>query len=114
MKANNVELGLLASEERLYLPEALKQAGVQTSIWSAYRWVIKGVRGVRLEAYREGGRWRTSKEAVLRFLEASTRQARKERSVGRTNQDANPSHRRRTTAAALEAIYRQSGTSDEE
>ena len=32
------------------------------------RWIRRGVRGLRLEAVRLGGRWLTSEEAVERFL----------------------------------------------
>jgi hypothetical protein len=33
------------------------------------RWLIHGVRGVRLEGLRRGGRWFTSAQAVRRFFD---------------------------------------------
>jgi hypothetical protein len=33
------------------------------------RWLIHGVRGVRLEGLRRGGRWFTSREALERFFD---------------------------------------------
>jgi len=107
MSAKQEHAGLLATEERLDLAEALKRAGVQSSIWSAYRWVIKGVRGVRLEAYREGGRWRTSQEAVLRFLADSTEAALQGRANPRRS-SRNPVERQ-VTKSALDAIYPKTG-----
>lgn len=38
---------------------------------SVKRWRVKGLRGVKLETRREGGRVFTSVEAVSRFLEAT-------------------------------------------
>ena len=38
------------------------------------RWILHGVRGVRLEAVRIGGRWITSHEALDRFTAALTAQ----------------------------------------
>jgi len=107
MTARTSNTGLLESEERLDLSEALKKAGVQASIWSAYRWVIKGVRGVRLEAYREGGRWRTSREAVLRFLADSTEAALQGRANARRS-SRNPVEKQ-VTKSALDAMYPKTG-----
>jgi hypothetical protein len=36
------------------------------------RWILHGVQGVRLEAYRIGGRWVTTREALERFSAALT------------------------------------------
>jgi hypothetical protein len=35
-----------------------------------HAWIKRGVRGVRLEAVRVGGQWRTSAEALQRFYDA--------------------------------------------
>lgn len=43
------------------------QAGRRVHLSTALRWVTRGVRGVRLEAVRLGGRWVTSLEALDRF-----------------------------------------------
>jgi hypothetical protein len=37
-----------------------------------FRWITKGIRGVKLEALRLGGRWVTSREALQRFAERLT------------------------------------------
>ena len=36
------------------------------------RWITHGVRGVKLEGVKVGGSWKTSREAVARFLAATT------------------------------------------
>jgi hypothetical protein len=36
------------------------------------RWILRGMRGVHLEALRLGGRWVTTQEALARFSEALT------------------------------------------
>lgn len=36
---------------------------------TVYRWALRGVRGVRLQAQRVGGRWATKDEWVQAFLE---------------------------------------------
>jgi hypothetical protein len=48
------------------------------------RWIHKGVRGVRLEAVRLGGRWMTSYEAVERFMAALTNTVESPAPVGRS------------------------------
>jgi hypothetical protein len=40
------------------------------SIAAVIRWIVCGKRGVKLEAVRIGGKWRTSAAAVQRFVEA--------------------------------------------
>ena len=48
-----------------HLPTGHK--GRRTHPSTCLRWVLRGVRGVRLEAVRLGGRWVTSLEALSRF-----------------------------------------------
>ena len=43
-----------------------------THVSTVYRWISKGVRGVKLEAIRIGGRLYTSDEALQRFAERLT------------------------------------------
>jgi len=43
----------------------------EVSLPTLWRWMLKGTRGVVLESIRIGGRRYTSKEACLRFVEAS-------------------------------------------
>lgn len=67
----------VSSETLRTLPEAAKRlprrrAGRPTNTATLYRWIAKGVRGVRLEAIRLGGGLVTSDEALQRFAERLT------------------------------------------
>lgn len=67
----------LASEHIRTLAEAARKrpAGRNnrpTHVSTVYRWISKGVRGVKLEAIRIGGRLYTSDEALQRFAERLT------------------------------------------
>ncbi len=62
----------LNTETVLALPQAAKRIpcnrdGKQTHVSTLMRWIQKGVKGVRLEATKPGGRWLTSVEALQRF-----------------------------------------------
>jgi hypothetical protein len=46
--------------------------GKPTHVATIHRWINQGVRGVRLDAIRLGGRWLTSREALQRFAQALT------------------------------------------
>jgi DNA-binding transcriptional regulator YiaG len=70
----------LAAESLLTLEQAGEMLMVSKA--SLYRWITQGTKGVRLEAVRAGGRWRTSVEALQRFSDALT-----------PNQDSSPSSR---------------------
>ena len=48
--------------------EALRDAGVRVSAWTAMRWCRTGVRGHRLESLKVGGKWMSTEQAVRRFL----------------------------------------------
>lgn len=52
----------------------LEQAGERLLVSKAtlYRWITVGMKGVKLEAARVGGRWRTSEEALQRFSDCLT------------------------------------------
>jgi hypothetical protein len=59
----------LAQAARIIPPTRLdKPVHVSTVV----RWILHGVRGVRLEAVRIGGRWITSQESLERFSAALT------------------------------------------
>jgi hypothetical protein len=76
----------LSTESILSLREAAKllgpaRQGRPVSFQCLLRWVLDGTRSpsgetVKLEAVRLGSRWVTSKEALQRFAEALTPQAR--------------------------------------
>lgn len=52
----------------------LEQAGERLLVSKAtlYRWITVGTKGIKLEAARVGGRWRTSEEALQRFSDCLT------------------------------------------
>ena len=54
--------------------ELPKRYGKRTGMSSVYRWISKGIAGVRLETVMRGGRRFTSEEAVQRFFTEVTRQ----------------------------------------
>lgn len=57
------------TEEILTLNQAARQIpGGAVSLCTMYRWRLKGVHGVKLECLRVGQEWRTSREAILRFI----------------------------------------------
>lgn len=68
--------------ERIERPPVLfKRLGIRVSNYTGIRWILYGADGVRLEAIKVGGQWRTSEEAVRRFLRAraDAQTARRER-----------------------------------
>ena len=65
-------------EETLTLAEAAKalprlRRGRKIHVSTLYRWISRGLRGVRLEAVKLGGTLVTSKEALQRFAERLSR-----------------------------------------
>jgi hypothetical protein len=79
----------LAQAARIVPPTRLdKPVHVSTIV----RWILHGVRGVRLEAVRIGGRWITSHEALERFTAALT--------ANHTSSSPQPSNPPRPTSAA--------------
>jgi hypothetical protein len=65
---------VLLDESRMNATEAAKLCG--KNVATVIRWITRGVRRggriKRLEAYRNGGQWVTSREALARFMEAVT------------------------------------------
>ena len=67
----------LHTEHLLSLPAAVKalprtRTGKATHIATVYRWISRGIRGVRLESIRVGGALYTSREAIQRFADRLT------------------------------------------
>jgi hypothetical protein len=67
----------ISTEKTLSLAQAAKilppgRNGRSTHVATLSRWIVRGVRGVRLDAARIGGRWITSEEAIDRFSSALT------------------------------------------
>jgi hypothetical protein len=66
----NEETPLSLKEAARILPPTRQDKRVHVSTLT--RWILHGVQGVRLEAYRIGGRWVTTREALERFSAALT------------------------------------------
>lgn len=62
----------LLEEERLAVTAAARQI-FRVSPETAWRWALRGVRGVKLESFVVGGRRFTSREACQRFLASLNR-----------------------------------------
>ncbi|MBW3598552.1 MAG: DUF1580 domain-containing protein [Planctomycetes bacterium] len=63
------------SEELLSIKEAVGHFPTSPNVTTVWRWALYGVRGVKLESALIGGQRRTSKEAIERFIEATTARA---------------------------------------
>ncbi|MGD0896640.1 MAG: DUF1580 domain-containing protein [Thermoguttaceae bacterium] len=73
------------SAERLFsLADTAKTLPGRPAISTLHRWRLRGVRGVRLETCLIGGRRFTSREALERFISATTAAANGERPPTRT------------------------------
>jgi len=91
----------LKSETPLALAQAAKlipptRLDRPVHVSTLVRWIVHGVRGVKLEAARVGGRWVTSREALERFSAALTAQHLPLSGPGRasTKEISNEHHRR--------------------
>jgi hypothetical protein len=60
----------LLGEQRLSLAQLAKREQINVS--TAWRWCLRGVKGVRLECFSVGGRKFTTDESFRRFVEATT------------------------------------------
>ena len=74
----------ISSERLLSLTEAAKSLPGRPHLSSIFRWLTRGVRGVRLESTLVGGRRYTSQEALARFCAAITAAAAGEPAPVRT------------------------------
>lgn len=74
-----------------------KRTGTRVSIPTVYRWMFKGVNGVRLHSTRVGGRgWRARPEDLERLLEACN-----------TRRPAPPSAPEQQVSARLQPAFRR-------
>ena len=60
----------LLDETRISMSELAQQR--QLNVCTIWRWANRGVRGVRLETFAEGGRRYTTVESFKRFVSATT------------------------------------------
>ena len=61
----------LIDEGLVLVVEAASDANIRITSKTALRWCLSGVRGVRLESVKVGGRRMTSRPAFARFVAAS-------------------------------------------
>lgn len=61
------------TEQLISFAEATKLIPDHPHVSQVYRWAMRGLRGVKLEWVRYGGRRYTSREALQRFSAAQTR-----------------------------------------
>lgn len=73
----------LQSEELLSVFEVTRRLPNRPHIATVHRWITRGLRGVKLEATRIGGRVFTSVEALQRFADALTSSGRDRESRAR-------------------------------
>ena len=63
--------GRLIDEGLVSVVKAARDAGISISSKTALRWCLAGVRGIRLESVKVGGRRMTSRAALRRFVAAT-------------------------------------------
>lgn len=86
--------GLTASEIVEWIE---KKTGTRVSIPTVYRWMLKGVHGIRLHSTRVGGKgWRAQPEDLERLLEACN-----------TRRSAPPSVLERQESQRLQPAFRR-------
>lgn len=93
----------LSAETPIPLREAGQQAPGSPHQSTLNRWWRRGVRGVRLETFLVGGKRFTTRDAMLRFFEATTA-ASLSGEVGKTKPASSPCHRAERAASQLEEI----------
>jgi len=75
----------ILNENKLTLTKLAQRERVNTS--TAWRWAQRGVKGIKLETFKIGGRRYTTNEAFIRFVEGTTAAANGEQPAqqARTN-----------------------------
>lgn len=86
-----------------HLPKRPNGKRIHTS--ACYRWISRGVRGVRLDSIKIGGSTYTSMEALQRFGDRLATG----RSIGPEDEPATPRMRQRQIERAANAVGRQLG-----
>lgn len=74
-----------------------------------WRWILRGVRGVRLESFVRGGRRFTTCEAIERFIQATTAVSNSRIPRASTAAPASLSKARRQQLAAADAYCKAHG-----
>ncbi|QDU56163.1 DUF1580 domain-containing protein [Aeoliella mucimassa] len=83
----------LLQEQKITFTKLAQERGV--NVCTVWRWAQRGVRGVRLESFNEGGKRYTTREAHARFVEGTTAAAN-----GTTAVQSNRTNRQREAAIA--------------
>lgn len=97
----------LLCERLVSLSDACRLLPGRPHVSTIWRWVSRGVGGVRLETISSGGRRFTSREALRRFVTATTAAAN-----GLAPPTRTPRRRRRDGAQARE-ILRRAGIAED-
>ncbi|MEM6468257.1 MAG: DUF1580 domain-containing protein [Planctomycetota bacterium] len=63
----------LLTEDLLSLAQATREIPTRPNVSTVWRWAKRGIRGVRLETVKVGGKQMTSVQALTRFLQATNR-----------------------------------------
>ena len=74
----------IAAETLLSVGQAARAVPYRPNVCTVWRWLERGVRGVRLESVLMGGRRFTSQEALERFFTATTAAANGTQATVRT------------------------------
>jgi len=92
MKSADSLPAIIAAQETLIpvgdIPKMLppRSTGKRVHISACYRWITRGIRGVRLEVVRVGGSMYTSREAVARFAAQLSRPGDAARPIAMSHQ----------------------------
>ena len=95
----------IQTDTLLQISDVSKHLPGKIHVASIWRWVNRGVRGVKLETVLIGGRRYTSAEALQRFIERTTRAADGEPAI----QQARTSRQRQRAIDAANAELDQAG-----
>jgi len=63
----------LLAEDLLRLSEVPRELPGRTDVSTVWRWAQRGISGVKLETVKIGGKKLTSRQAISRFIEATSR-----------------------------------------
>lgn len=90
------------NENLLTITQAAKHCPGRPSVATVWRWVLNGLRGIKLDSVKVDGRRYTSSEAIDRFISATTAHA-----DGKPIPQRTPKRRKRETRKALEELERE-------
>ena len=72
VKMNGDNVLDLLTEDLISLPEAARELPTNPHVSAIYRWCNRGIRGVRLESIKIGGKMFTSRQSLTRFIQRTS------------------------------------------